>query len=160
MVIAQAAVAFEVVTQVRNIRNSKGISPKTAFDLHIKTTKQDVYTQFADTIGKLANVSSMGFVEEKVEGAISFIIKGDEFFVPMEGELDLDKEMEKVEKELEYTKGFRDSVDKKLANERFVSNAPEKVLAIERQKKADAEAKVKVLEETLLKLQEMQQRKG
>jgi valyl-tRNA synthetase len=154
-IIAQAAVAFEIVTQLRNMRNSKGISPKTAFDLLIKTENQALYSRFAHSIEKLANVSAMRFVQEKAEGAVSFIIKGDEFFVPMEGELDLDKETEKTEKELEYTRGFLATVDKKLSNERFVSNAKENVIALERQKKADAEAKIKALEETLAKLQEM-----
>jgi valyl-tRNA synthetase len=153
--LTQANIAFEVITQVRNIRNSKGISPRTAFELLISTDNQNLYQNFGDTIQKLANVSAIRFVEEKAEAAVSFIIKGDEFFVPMEGDLDVEKEIEKTEKEIEYTKGFLTSVDKKLSNERFVSNAPEKVLATERQKKADAEAKIKVLEEALGRLREM-----
>jgi valyl-tRNA synthetase len=158
--IAQASVVFEVITQIRNIRNSKGISPKTAFDLLIKTENSEIYTRFSDSIQKIANVSAIRFVHEKAEGAVSFIVKGDEFFVPMEEELDVDKETEKTEKDLEYTRGFRDSVAKKLSNERFVSNAPEKVLANERQKLADAEAKIKALEETLARLQELTNRKS
>ncbi len=156
--IAQASIAFEVITQIRNIRNNKGISPKTAFELLIKTDHQDVYHKFGDSIKKMANVSDIRYVQEKADGAISFIIKGDEFFVPMEEELDVDKEIEKTEKDLEYTQGFRDSVDKKLSNDRFVNNAPEKVLNIERQKKADAESKIKVLEETLAKLRELKKK--
>jgi valyl-tRNA synthetase len=154
-IITQASVAFEVVTQVRNIRNSKGISPRIAFELLISTDNHNLYHNFGETIQKLANISAIRFVEEKAEAAVSFIIKGDEFFVPMEGELDVEEEIAKTEKEIEYTKGFLTSVDKKLSNERFVSNAPEKVLATERQKKADAEAKIKVLEEALGRLREM-----
>jgi valyl-tRNA synthetase len=151
-IIAQANIVFEAITQVRNIRNSKGISPKTAFELLIKTDNPELYSKFSDSIRKIANVSDMRFVQDKAAGAVSFLIKGDEFFVPMEEELDADKEIEKAEKELEYTRGFLATVDKKLSNERFVSNAPEKVLSIERQKKADAESKIKVLEETLIRL--------
>jgi valyl-tRNA synthetase len=152
---AQAAIAFDIITQVRNVRNSKGLSPKTALELFIITKNQDVYQKFGKSILKMANVSNIRFVQDKVESALNFIVKGDEFFIPLEGELDVEAEIEKTEKELEYQKGFLESVDKKLSNERFVNNAPEKVLATERQKKADAEAKIKVLEETLSRLKGM-----
>jgi valyl-tRNA synthetase len=147
--------AFEVVTQIRNIRNSKGISPKTALTLAIKTDTKDSYVKFSTVIQKLANVSAINFVQKKLEGSAGFIIKGDELYVPLEEEIDIEKEISTVEKELEYTIGFRDSVQKKLSNERFISNAPEKVLALERQKLTDAEVKIKLLQETLSRVKSM-----
>ncbi len=150
--IAETAIIFETITQVRNIRNSKGLSPKTALSLSIKTSNEALYNNFREVISKLANVSEINFVTGKAEGATSFVIKGDEFFVPLAGELDIEKELERMEKELQYQEGFLESVNKKLSNERFVNNAPEKVLANERQKKADAEAKIKALQEGIASL--------
>jgi valyl-tRNA synthetase len=97
----------------------------------------------------MSNLSDISFVDNKPDNASGFVIKGDEFFVPLEAEVDAEKEKETLQKELEYTKGFLNSVAKKLSNERFVNNAPEQVIANERKKMADAEAKIKALEEQL-----------
>jgi valyl-tRNA synthetase len=94
----------------------------------------------------------MEFTTDKVDNAISFVIKSDEFFIPMEGAIDVEKEKAEIQKELDYTKGFLNSVMKKLDNERFVQNAPEKVIEMERKKQADAEAKIKTLEDSLANL--------
>jgi len=144
-----ADLAFEVVSNIRNIRNTKGISPKTTMDLFIKTDDFAKYASFEAIIKKLANVTSISFTETKVDQAVSFVLKGDEYFIPMESKIDADAEKEELQKELDYTKGFLAAVAKKLSNERFVSGAPEKVVAMEQQKKADAEAKIKALEESL-----------
>jgi valyl-tRNA synthetase len=80
------------------------------------------------------------------------VLKGDEYFIPLEGQIDAVAEKEELQKELDHTKGFLIGVNKKLSNERFVSGAPEKVVAMEQQKKADAEAKIKALEESLASL--------
>ncbi len=141
--------AFELVSAIRNIRNTKQMSPKTALTLFVKTKDRQTYTKFEKLIGRLANLEKIALIEEKVEGAISFVIGADEFFIPVEGEVDVVKEKENLEKELQYTRGFLKGVVKKLSNERFVSNAPEQVIAIERKKQADAEAKIKTLEESL-----------
>ena len=100
-------------------------------------------------IRKLANLTDIQYVEANVEGALNFVIGGSEFFIPMEGAVDMEAEKENLEKELAYTKGFLASVDKKLSNERFVKGAPALVLEKEWQKKADAEAKIKALEQSL-----------
>ncbi|QHT70358.1 valine--tRNA ligase [Rhodocytophaga rosea] len=155
-VTAQASIAFDIIRQVRKTRDTKGLSPKTSLDLLVLCNNQDLYQKFGGVIRKLANVSDIRFVTDKVEGAVNFVVKGDEFFIPLEGDLDVAAELEKIEKELEYAKGFLESVDKKLSNERFVANAKESVVAAERQKKADAEVKIKVLEETLNRLRGMQ----
>ncbi|UII27246.1 valine--tRNA ligase [Fulvivirga maritima] len=150
--LSDAALAFEVVTNVRNIRTTKQISFKEALELKVKSEKFDTLKNFQFIIQKLANVSSVEQVTDSVEGALTFVVKADEFFIPVSGSIDVEKEKEELQKELEYTKGFLKSVDKKLSNERFVNNAPEQVVAMEQKKKADAEAKIKVLEESLANL--------
>ena len=141
--------AFEIITQIRNLRNAKQLSPKLQLALEIRTKATAKFDNFSAIISKMSNLSSISFVDTKPENASGFVIKGDEFFVPLEGEVDAEKEKETLQKELEYTKGFLNSVAKKLSNERFVNNAPEQVIANERKKMADAEAKVKALEEQL-----------
>ena len=150
-IIKGAAHIFEVVSQIRNIRASKGISPKEAFELTIHTSDGELYRQFDGVFKKLANLSAVGF-GSNVDNALSFVVKSDEFFIPMGDQLDVEKERENLQKELDYTRGFLTSVSKKLSNERFVSNAPEAVVAAEKKKMADAEGKIKALEESLAKL--------
>ena len=150
-IVKDASHIFEVVSQIRNIRASKGISPKEAFDLTIHTTETEVYRRFESVFKKLANLSSVAF-GSNVDNALSFVVKSDEFFIPMGDQLDVEKERENLQKELDYTRGFLASVSKKLSNERFVSNAPEAVVAAEKKKMADAEGKIKALEESLAKL--------
>ena len=150
-IIEEAAQVFEVVSQVRNLRASKGMSPKEALDLTIKTSQNQLYKRFETVLNKLANLSSLSF-GDKVENAISFVVKADECFVPMGDAINVEEEKENIQKELDYTKGFLNSVMKKLSNERFVAGAPEKVIEMERKKQADAEAKIKALEESLAKL--------
>ncbi len=151
-VLKEGALAFEVVTQIRNLRNAKQLSPKTQLSLEIKTKAANKFDDFSAVICKMSNLSAISFVDNKPENASVFVIKGDEFFVPLEGEVDAEKERATLEKELDYSKGFLNSVSKKLSNERFVNNAPEQVIANERKKMADAEAKVKALQERLAEL--------
>ncbi|MBT0812400.1 valine--tRNA ligase [Litoribacter ruber] len=149
--IDKAAVVFDVVSQIRNTRASKGISPKESFDLTINTKQPELYQEFEAIIKKLANISDVSF-GEKVENALSFVVKSDEFFIPMGDQIDVEQEKENLQKELDYTKGFLKSVSKKLSNERFVNNAPAQVVEVEKKKEADAVAKIKALEESLAKL--------
>lgn len=149
--IAEAQQVFEVVSQVRNIRASKGISPKEAFELTIKTQQPDLYLRFEMVLKKLANLSKLEFGDQ-VANSLGFIVKSDECFIPMIGQVDVESEKENIQKELEYTRGFLNTVMKKLTNERFVSGAPAQVLEIEKKKQADAEAKIKALEESLVNL--------
>lgn len=147
----EAAQIFEVVSQIRNLRASKGMSPKEALDLSINTQRPEIYTRFQAVLEKLANLSSLNFAS-KVENAMSFVVKADECFVPMGDSIDVEEEKAAIQKELEYTKGFLNSVMKKLSNERFVAGAPAQVVENEKKKQADAEAKIKALEESLEKL--------
>ncbi len=143
---------IEVISSIRNTRNSKGISPKEALVLHIKTSAEDHFKRYFGIIQQMANISEIHFTQEKVDGCVSFVINKDEFFIPMEGNIDLDKERERINQEINYQKGFLNGVMKKLGNEKFVTGAPEKVVEMERKKKVDAEAKIKALEESLANL--------
>jgi valyl-tRNA synthetase len=150
-IIEEAAQVFEVVSQVRNLRASKGMSPKEALDLSINAKNPELYSRFAAVLTKLANLSSLNFAE-KVDNAMSFVVKSDECFIPMGDSINIEEEKANLKKELEYAQGFLASVMKKLGNERFVAGAPANVLEMERKKQADAEAKIKALEESLAKL--------
>ena len=134
--------ASEIIGGVRNMRNSKGLSPKEALELYVKGNCPEA---FHGIIIKLANVSKIEMVEEKVDGALSFMVGTTECFVPISLNIDKEAEIKKLQEELQYTEGFLNSVMKKLSNEKFVNGAPEKVVAVERQKKADAESKIEAL---------------
>ncbi|MBU2973688.1 valine--tRNA ligase [Zobellia sp. B3R18] len=144
-------IAAEVVSGVRNIRKEKNIPMKESLELMV-LNEGNLAKIWDVVIEKLTNVAEVSYVDATVDGALSFRVKSNEYFVPMSGAIDVEAEIKKIEEELKYTKGFLKSVEKKLSNERFVSNAPEKVIAIERQKQADAEAKIETLEKSLASL--------
>lgn len=152
IILAEGTIAFEIITEIRNTRNTKGISPKEGLRLSVNSSDQSLINSFWPVIKKLSNLSEVSFVTGKVSNATSFIIKQTEFFIPMEGKIDTVKEREAILKDLEYQRGFMISVDKKLSNEKFVSSAPPQVIEMERKKKSDAEAKIKSLEESLSRL--------
>ncbi|TAF33123.1 MAG: valine--tRNA ligase [Cytophagales bacterium] len=152
-ILGQAEVALELVSQVRNFRSRHGLSPKLEFDIEILSGYNTPYVEFAAEIMKLANLSGLTFPDQKSKFPLSFVIGQDEFFVQIELQKDLEKERENLHKEIAYHKGFLESVLKKLNNERFVQNAKPEVIASEQKKKADAEAKIKALEEGLMALQ-------
>ncbi|MHB1277496.1 MAG: valine--tRNA ligase [Bacteroidia bacterium] len=146
---------LEIVTQVRSFRNQKGISPKQTLDIGIlcsDTMSRKEYEQTLGLMRKLANIGEIRFVTEKAGQANSFLIGTDELFILMEEEVDVEAETERIEKELHYLKGFLQAVDSKLANEKFVANAKADLVEKERQKKADAEQKIRSLEERLSSL--------
>ncbi len=147
VILKEADLLFEITSGVRNIRNSKGISPKENLELVTSSNIDSIST----SLEKLANVSCKNS-NEKPENSFSFVVGADEFFIPATENVDMESEKKKLEEELNYTRGFLQSVTKKLANERFVNGAPEQVVANERKKQADAEAKIKTLEESLGKL--------
>ncbi|MBP5540018.1 MAG: valine--tRNA ligase [Bacteroidales bacterium] len=135
--------AKEIIAGVRNLRNSKGLPPKEQLEVFVKGTCPDT---FHGIIRKLGCVSKIESVDAKVDGALSFLVGTTECFVPMSQNIDKDAELKKLNEELKYAQGFLASVEKKLANEKFVNGAPEKVVAVERQKKADAESKIAALQ--------------
>lgn len=141
--------AFECISQIRNLRNAKGISPKVELDIAIKTVKPEGYKPYEFLIRKLANTGNIAWVETKPEGTYMIPVHTDEVFVWMEENINPEAEKAKVEKEIEYLEGFLKSVQSKLSNQKFVANAKPELVEKERQKKADAEAKLAVLRGTL-----------
>lgn len=144
-ILKEADLLFEITSGVRNIRSSKGISPKEAFEL---TTNAKTVNGISESLKKLANLSDIKS-GDKPENAFSFVVGPDEFFIPASDNVDMEAERKKIEEELNYTRGFLKSVEKKLSNEKFVNGAPAQVVEMERKKMADAEAKIKTLEESL-----------
>jgi valyl-tRNA synthetase len=139
----------EIIGSVRTIRNDKGIAMKQVLELDYIDSEGSFKPFFNDVIMKMANVSDVRAVKEKNETAGSFIVKNVEFYVPLGNLLNTEEELAKLEKELEYTRGFLESVLKKLENQRFVQNAPKHVLELELDKKADAESKITSLEKQI-----------
>ncbi len=141
----------EVVSNVRQVRKNNNIPNKIQIELFAKIN-HGADKSFDCVIQHLCNVASITYCEEQVENSFSFIVSGNEYFVPFGDNVDVEGEIEKLKKELEYAKGFCQSVSKKLSNERFVSGAPEQVVAAERKKMADAEETIKIIEEKLASL--------
>ncbi len=141
---------FGCVVSIRSIRNEKNISPKIPLILFIKSDETGELKKTELLIKKLCNLSSVNFTKTKVDSAVSFVVEQTEFFVSIpDGIVDAAGEKEKLLKDLEYHRGFLNSVTKKLANEKFVANAKPEILFMEKKKLADAEAKIKALEEQL-----------
>ncbi|WP_298521161.1 valine--tRNA ligase [uncultured Kordia sp.] len=138
----------DVVSGIRKIRKEKNIANKDAISLTVMNN-ENATTTLDTVIAKLANVENISYSDEKLEGALSFRVKSNEYFIPMEGAIDIEAEVEKLTKELEYVEGSLKIVRKKLSNERFVSNAPEQVVASEKKKEADAIAKIETLKASL-----------
>jgi len=139
---------IDVISGIRTIRKDKNIPFKDAIDLKV-VNKEKSNTYFDSVICKLGNITSLEYVSDKVEGALSYRVKSNEYFIPITGNIDLEAEIAKLTEELNYTKGFLKSVEAKLSNEKFVNGAPEKVLEMERKKQADALAKIATIEQSI-----------
>ncbi len=142
----------ELVAGVRNVRNTKQLSPKEALPLKIKSNAEVDYEKWLNIVFKLANISEVEFVNDKIPGAVSFMVGSDEFYIQLEENIDIDAERERLKGELTYLQGFLKSVDAKLNNERFVQNAKPEIIQNERNKKADAESKMAIIKENLYSL--------
>ncbi|WP_319591293.1 valine--tRNA ligase [uncultured Draconibacterium sp.] len=139
----------EAVSGIRKIRKDKNIAFKDAIDFAVQKGDKGFDAKFNSILIKLGNLTELTAVDEEVKGAASFRVKSTNFYIPLDGFIDVEEELKKLEEELKYAKGFLNSVMKKLSNERFVNNAPEAVVAKEKAKQADAEANIKVLEERI-----------
>jgi len=148
--VAEFEVCKEIVANIRNIRAQKQISPKEKLALIEKSNAEHSF--FDEVVIKLANLSSLTYTKDKVDGALSFMVKTTEFYVPLANNINADEERARLTKELEYSKGFLKSVQAKLANEKFVANAKPEMVENERKKQADAESKIKSIEEQLATL--------
>ena len=143
--------ASEVITGIRNIRTQKNIAFKDAIRFSV-VNNENRATTFDEVVSKLGNLSSFEYVTTSLEGALTYRVKSNEYFIPMEGAIDVEEEITKLTEELNYTQGFLKSVQKKLSNERFVSGAPEQVVASEKKKEADALAKIETIKKSLASL--------
>ena len=146
-IVADMELVKQIVSGVRTIRNEKNIAPKKALELY--AVGENHYAKYESIITKMANLKTFGVTAEKAADASAFMVGTDEFAVPVGDLIDVDAEIEKQEKELEHLQGFLNGVKKKLANENFVSHAPEAVVAKERKKQSDAEEKIAAIEESL-----------
>jgi valyl-tRNA synthetase len=147
-IIARFGLAQEVITAVLNVRKQKNIPQREALKLQY-IADDNFPAEFLATITKLAGIESVESITEKNATAAAFIVKTTQYFVPLEGNIDKEAEIKRLSADLEYLEGFLASVMKKLSNERFVSSAPEKVVANERAKQADAEAKIAAIKEQI-----------
>ena len=140
----------QIVSGVRMVRSQKNIAPKEALEL--QTVNANNYSKYNAAIQKMANVSAINVVTEKDATASAFMIGTDEFAVPLGNMIDIDSEIAKAEAQLQHLEGFLAGVMKKLSNERFVQNAPEQVVAMERKKQHDSEEKIAALKESIAAL--------
>ncbi len=151
-IIADFDFAADVISGIRTIRKDKNISFKDAIVLNVWNNENATKT-FDAIIQKLTNSETINYVNEKVDGA-SFRVKSNEYFVPISNEnIDVEAELQKLNAELKRAEGFLFEVQKKLSNERFVANAPEKVVALEKKKESDAKAKIETIKNSINSLQ-------
>ncbi|OGX87671.1 valine--tRNA ligase [Hymenobacter lapidarius] len=151
-ILADMEKALSIVAGIRAVRNQKNIGPNKPLALVAKTDDAALLTEFDGIIRKLGSISEVSFADAGPAASVSFVLGGSEFFIPLEGHIDLAAERTRLGKELEYAQGFRESVQRKLGNEKFAQNAKPDVLERERQKLADAEVKIVALEKALAAL--------
>lgn len=140
--------AEKIIGGIRTIRREKNIPQKESLELYVKEG-EDSKCVYYPIVQKICNLEKIEMIDEKPEGSLGYIVGSQEYYVPLSSSIDVEAEIVKLEEELKYTNGFMKSVNKKLSNERFVNNAPEAVVAIERKKLADAESRIKVIQEQL-----------
>ena len=139
---------IEVISGIRTIRKDKNIPFKDAIELKVVNNDKSS-TYFDAVVSKLGNIATLDYVSDKVDGALSFRVKSNEYCIPITGNINVEEEIAKLTEELNYIKGFLKSVQGKLSNEKFVAGAPEKVIEMERKKEADALAKIATIEQSL-----------
>jgi len=138
----------QVITQIRTIRKEKNIANKVKLDLLVKKSANHD-TSLDAVVKKICNLSTLDYVQDKVGNAYSFVSEGSEYFVPFTDDIDLGAEIDKMQAELNYSRGFLLSVQKKLSNEKFVSSAPDAVVNAEKKKEQDALNMIAILEEKI-----------
>jgi valyl-tRNA synthetase len=144
--------AKEIVSGIRSIRKEKNIATREEIELFVIPGEKGFVPEFNEVITKLGNISKLEICSEEVAGAATFMVKASAYYIPFAGNIDVEAELAKINEELNYNRGFLEAVVRKLSNEKFVGSAPAKVVEIERKKQADAEEKIKILEERLAAL--------
>jgi valyl-tRNA synthetase len=145
----------ETISAVRTTRKNKDIPNKEKLTLLIRSEKDSYDISMISVIRKLCNLSDISFVSEKQPEAVSFMVRTTEYFIPLSGSIDIGAEIERLQTDLKYQRGFLSNVMKKLENERFVQNAPSDVLELERKKQSDAESKINALENRMEELKKL-----
>jgi valyl-tRNA synthetase len=148
-ILEQGQILKDIITGIRDVRNKQQIKPKETIQLFIQTETPELFNGLYDIIGKQVNSSSIQLTENTVPGSFTTVIGKNTFYVVSEKPIDSSHQKAELEKELEYLKGFLNSVDKKLSNERFVQNAKAEIIELEKKKKNDAENKIRIIEESL-----------
>jgi valyl-tRNA synthetase len=151
-ILAEGVLAKEVITSIRDARNKNQIKPKDTINVHIDTEQQQAFGKIEDMLAKQVNATTIAYTKDPVPGCITLVVQKDKFYLETTIELDPAAQKEQLQKELEYQQGFLVSVEKKLSNERFVANAKPEVVEAEKKKKADAEAKIAAISESLKSL--------
>ncbi len=141
----------EVIINIRNVRKQNNIANKVKMDLFIKKNNE-IDSSFDSVIVKMGNLSLLEYTETAISNANSFIVNSNEYYIPFGDSIDIEAEKAKLKEELDYTKGFLNSVQKKLQNEKFMAGAPDQVVVMERKKEAEALSKIAVLEEKITSL--------
>ena len=142
----------DAVSGIRTIRKEKNRAFKDTIALSV-INNENLDISYNSVISKMGNISDLQTVDAAIEGALTFRVKSNEYFIPMDGAINVEEEIEKLTEELKYTEGFLKSVQKKLSNERFVNNAPAQVVGSEKKKEADALAKIETINKSLKSLQ-------
>lgn len=148
-ILAEGSLLKEVISGIRDARNKNQLKPKETIRLHIQTEDITTYKKLEPVLTKQVNAETIHYTSNAVPNSITLVVQKDKFFIETTTVLDTSTQKEQLQKDLDYLKGFLASVNKKLSNERFVQNARPEVIETERKKKADAEAKIKVIEESL-----------
>jgi valyl-tRNA synthetase len=151
-ILQQGELLKQIISGIRDTRVKNNIKPKDAIKLHIQATEQKQFIGIEAILNKQVNADAITYVSDTVANTITAVIGTTKFYIETEKELDTQSQKEQLQKDLEYLRGFLASVEKKLSNERFVQNAKPEVVEIERKKKADAEEKIKTIEESLASL--------
>ena len=151
-ILQQGNLLKDVITGIRDVRNKNQIKPKEQIQLYIQTASKNIYQSIESILAKQLNAKAILFVDDKVVNSISAVIGNDKFYVESEQPINSGSQKEDLIKDLEHQKGFLQSVEKKLSNQKFVANAKPEILALEQKKKADALGRIKAIEESLAAL--------
>jgi valyl-tRNA synthetase len=151
-ILAYGTLLQECITGIRDARNKAQLKPKESISLFVQSEVADSYNMIGGILCKQVNSSSLELTEQTIGEAIPAVAGKEKFYIVTATPMDMGSQKQELMKELEYLKGFLLSVEKKLGNEKFVNNAKAEVVDIERKKKADAEMKIRMIEESLTNL--------
>jgi valyl-tRNA synthetase len=153
-ILEQGKFLQEIITAIRDTKNRNGVKPKEQIKIYIQTNEKEFYLDLESILSKQINASVIEYTSDSMQGLLTVVVKKDKIFIQTEKALDTNNQEEQMLKDLDYLKGFLNSVERKLNNEKFVQNAKAEVIELERKKKADAETKIRVIEESLSSLKQ------